>query len=1229
MVKSKTYPVIALLLGLALVLGAEFFAEQVERPIDKIESSQAFAKTLDEKTERTINLIKSTQSQILSKGAHRVQLENNTSYQKLFEDEGILIAAYHNQELVLWSHNAVSPANLREIASRGTEIYHFENGWYRLLYLTNGRDEYLGAIQIKKTFPYNNSFLDNGFRKGFDLPWLNDIHTDAIVGGVKLKADHQSFYLSYNENPTQSLFKALIHIFSAVFGSLLILWALFRLLLSHPKRKPIHGIGFILIVLGLRIVSLHGGWPSYVTAFDLFSPTVYASSDGWPSLADLLINSVLILLSSFVIAGLFERFLGKSSASIRFLHAIGLASLLAFSMYVNFLLKGLVIHSSIPFEINSITALNAYSFLGILSMGLLYYSCFKLYDGLAKAIAKSGYTQGQLGLILAIAALVWILVNHFIGIVDLIYVLWPIALLTGLFYFRIFLDVQGRNFGGIILGIVFFAALGSHSFIKYSSSREHAQRKVFAEKLAVDDDPVAELLFEDLAKRLAKDQEIRNVFEENDLHSRETLQGFISSRYFNGYWSRYDVEIFAYEADSTVWGKLPSVRPKTFRDVLRQINTYGEPTELVDQLFFMFNTEDLVTYIAIVPLHYSLSTSPDGFIVIELSSKLFPQQLGFPSLLIDEGFQASHISENYATARYAYGKLISSRGRYPYQSHPGNFDDIYESQEFLRKRGYEHLVSRVDQNTLLILSKELKSPLDKATTLSYLCAIFGVLFVLLLAIKNLALSRSSFTLNLNQKVQGLLVILTLTSLLLFTFATQYFIREKYTEKNQSQISEKMQSILMELGHKLGEEEQINYDMIDYLNRLLSQFSFIFFTDINIYSPDGLLLASSQMRMFNEGLISRKIHPEAYTHLRYLDQVEFINQEKVGQMAFLSGYAPFYNDRGELLAYVNLPYFAKQTELENEISSFLIAVVNVFVLLFLLSILFGLYTAQWITAPLRAIRENLQGIELGKANRLIAYSGTDEIGRLVNAYNDKVAELENNAALLAQSERESAWREMAKQVAHEIKNPLTPMKLNIQYLERSLSNGGHIDEARIEKISKQLIEQIDTLTGIANAFSNFAQMPKAQETKVDLVHLLDSAVGLYDKFEKINIHADFGSISQAFIMADKEQMLRVFNNLIKNAIQATDGQAHRVIRIGLKESEGGYQASVSDNGKGIAPEDRQRIFMPNFTTKSGGMGLGLALSKNIVEQSGGKIWFESIGSSDTSFFVWMPKGETPE
>ncbi len=1226
MVNLSKYSLVALLIGLALVLGAEFFAEQVERPIDKIKSSENFAKCLDERTDRTINLIKNTQSQILAKGAKRVQLENNQFYQQIFEDEGILIAAYHNNDLVLWSHNAVSPANLKEIASKGTELYRFENGWYRLIYLTNGRDEYLGAIQIKKTFPYDNSFLDNGFRKGFDLPWLNDIHTEKVVGGVKLKADHQSFYLSFYENPTQSFFKALIHISLAIVGALLILWALFRLLLRRPKYHPVYSLAFVLVIFVLRVISLHSGWPSYVTAFDLFSPTVYASSAGWPSLADMLINSALILLSSLVLSRLFERSLKKPSTLTRVLHVLVLATLLACSMYVNYLLKGLVIHSSIPFEINSITALNAFSFVGILAMGLLYYSCFKLFDGLAKAIGSSEYTVVQLGLMLSVTALFWILVNHYLGIVDLIYVLWPIALILALFYFRIFLRVEGRNFGGIILGIVFFAALGSHSFIKYSSSREHAQRKVFAEKLAVDDDPVAEILFEDLASRLAKDPEIRNVFEENDLHSRETLQGFISSRYFNGYWSRYDVEIFAYEADSTVWGKLPSVRPKTFRDVRQKIETYGEPTELVEQLYFMFNTEDLVTYIAIVPLHYSLSEAPDGFIVIELSSKLFPQQLGFPSLLIDEGFQTTHISENYATARYAYGKLISSRGRYPYQSHPGNFDDIYESQEFLKKRGYEHLVSRVDQNTLLVLSKELKSPLDKATTLSYLCAIFGSLFVLLLAIKNIVLGRSSFTVNLNQKVQGLLVILTLTSLLLFTFATQYFIREKYTEKNQSQISEKMQSILMELGHKLGEEEQINYDMIDYLNRLLSQFSFIFFTDINIYSPDGLLLASSQMRMFNEGLISRKIHPEAYTHLRYLDQVEFINQEKVGRMAYLSGYAPFYNDRGELLAYVNLPYFAKQTELENEISSFLIAVVNVFVLLFLLSILFGLYTAQWITAPLRAIRENLQGIELGKANRLIAYSGTDEIGRLVHAYNDKVAELENNAALLAQSERESAWREMAKQVAHEIKNPLTPMKLNIQYLERSLSNGGQVDEERIEKISKQLIQQIDTLTGIANAFSNFAQMPKAQETKVDLVHLLDSAVGLYDKFEKINIHADFGSITQAFIMADKEQMLRVFNNLIKNAIQATDGQSHRVIRIDLKEFEGGYQTSVSDNGKGIALEDRQRIFMPNFTTKSGGMGLGLALSKNIVEQSGGKIWFESIGSSDTSFFVWMPKGD---
>ena len=1226
---STKQAIFIFLAGIILVLSARFSADLVDRRVDKISESKAFARELDRKTNRALTVIENLQKEIRLKGAKRTQLKNDPFFQDLYENEGIVIAIYRNDNLALWSYNSISPISLLRAASNGTEIYKFDNGWYRLLYLTDGVDEYCAAILLKNAFPYENNYLDNSFQKDFRQNSLIAISNRSIPGSVKMKANYQSFFLVFDDGENTNWARSFIYILFSLLGGLALLTSLTVFAMNLRHRIPAWPlfIGYVAVVCGLRYLSLIAGWPAYISSLDLFSPTIYASSEIFPSLLDLCLNIVLLVFLAaigryVIIPGSKKMSVGKATAFFTLLVLL----LLVYSGWINAIEKGLVINSNIPFDINNIIGLNSYSFLGIIASSVLFASFYLLADGVIKFSNRSGIKKEISVLIILLASILSIWVQHLMGIKDLVFVLWPTALLLVLSYYRFNSDQTRTNMVKLILTVVFFAGLASHNFLKYTHSREHAQRQILADKLSVDDDPVAELLYNDLVKQLVKDKGVREVFEENELHTRETLEDYVLSRYFTGYWGKYNIKMYAFLGDSSIWGKLPAVRPFTFREMENRIEKYGEPSPMNPKLFYMYNSDDYTTYMAVLPLHYSLAPEPDGFFVFEMSSKLFPQQLGFPSLLIDQSSRANTESVPYATARYVGGRLISSRSDYPFQSHPGSFGNVEEGKKYIVKRGYEHLVTRVDKSTIVVLSKPLLSPLDKATSFSYLCVIFGFALSIGLIIRAVILNRQPFNFNLNQKIQALLVILTITSLFLFAFATKYYIEEKYREKNQRQISEKMQSILLEVKSKMGEEESLNYDMSDLLNRMLSQFSYIFFTDINIYSPDGNLLASSQMRMFNEGLLSRKINPEAYAHVRYLDEVEYIHEEKIGNLNYISGYTPFYNDRGELLAYINLPYFAKQTELENEISNFLVSVINIFVLLFLLSILIGLFISQWITAPLRAIRESLAGIELGKTNRMIGYKGSDEIGRLVQEYNSKVAELEHNAEKLAQSERESAWREMAKQVAHEIKNPLTPMKLNIQHLERSIERTGTVDPEQIKRLSANLIGQIDALSTIANAFSNFARMPQATVEEIDLAQLLNNAANLYDNFDNVHFINQIPEGSKTTVLADRKQLLRVFNNLIKNAVQAVDSNEKGFVEITLKRHDSGYLASFIDNGVGIKKEDSVKIFVPNFTTKSRGMGLGLAMSKNIVEYSNGKIWFESDEGLGSIFYVWLPEGE---
>jgi two-component system, NtrC family, nitrogen regulation sensor histidine kinase NtrY len=294
-----------------------------------------------------------------------------------------------------------------------------------------------------------------------------------------------------------------------------------------------------------------------------------------------------------------------------------------------------------------------------------------------------------------------------------------------------------------------------------------------------------------------------------------------------------------------------------------------------------------------------------------------------------------------------------------------------------------------------------------------------------------------------------------------------------------------------------------------------------------------------------------------------------------------------------------------------------------VLLFALSIITAIFISNYVTKPLKLIQDKLSNIRLGKTNEPIEWKENDEIGNLVSEYNRMISELSKSAELLAKSERESAWREMAKQVAHEIKNPLTPMKLSVQHLQRTYKDHAPDMDVKMERLTKTIIEQIDTLSSIATEFSNFAKMPKANLEPVNLFDTIINTVDLYKNTGEDEIIFENRTSTAPLVLADKEQLIRVFNNLIKNATQASPEGIKGKIIITLTKESGQYLTSISDNGTGISEDVLDKIFMPNFTTKTGGMGLGLAMVKNIIETINGRIWFETKSNVGTTFYVALP------
>ncbi|RPI42140.1 MAG: HAMP domain-containing protein, partial [Bacteroidetes bacterium] len=561
-------------------------------------------------------------------------------------------------------------------------------------------------------------------------------------------------------------------------------------------------------------------------------------------------------------------------------------------------------------------------------------------------------------------------------------------------------------------------------------------------------------------------------------------------------------------------------------------------------------------------------------------------------------------------------------GEYPYRRTSGFYTTGEVTFGKVTVDGYDHMIYNVDEKNTIIVGSQSVTPVDSLISFSYIFAFSFLLLAVIFLLSTVRLARPAFNWSFKNRI-----LYSMAGILFFTFllicsGTVYFIVQQYRNEQNDNLRNTMRSVTVELIHKVGYEDNLqNWSSEDYYNleELLRKFSNVFYTDINLYDASGDLLATSRPEIFDRQLLSRRMNRLVYERLSRENASEYIHNEHIGQMRYISAYIPLLNAENEFLAYLNLPYFTQSGELAKDITNLVVAVINIYMILLLVVLVLSVILADRITQPLRMIQNRIARVSLSRKNEKIRYERRDEIRGLVEEYNYMVEELEQSAVLLAQSERETAWREMAKQIAHEIKNPLTPMKLNVQHLQRTLEEGTN-DPEMVHRISATLIEQIDSLSAIANEFSDFAKMPRARNEKINLISKLKNLVQLFEGSDKAEIELDTGAGERIQVYADKEQLMRVFINLVKNGLQAIpEGKSGR-IRISV-DTDGDRHVTVSfrDNGKGIPEGIRDRLFQPNFTTKSGGMGMGLAISNKIIRSLGGKIWYETEMERGTTFF----------
>lgn len=386
-------------------------------------------------------------------------------------------------------------------------------------------------------------------------------------------------------------------------------------------------------------------------------------------------------------------------------------------------------------------------------------------------------------------------------------------------------------------------------------------------------------------------------------------------------------------------------------------------------------------------------------------------------------------------------------------------------------------------------------------------------------------------------------------------------------------------------------------------------------DIHVYGLNGELLATSSPALFDSGLLSRRMAPKAF----FSEEHATICYEQIATHPYLVSYVPFHNGSFVTIGYIAVPSFMSEQRRNAEVDALLSRLLPPYIIVLLVALLFSFLAAKSMTAPLSMLADKMRRFAIGGNNNHIDYPYHDELGALVERYNLLVDQVEESAEQLARAEREGAWRTMARQIAHEINNPLTPMKLSVQKLQMKRGTEG-FDEY-FDKTTKMLIAEIDNLAHIAQSFSAFAKQPEVITTEVDIAEKLSNVITLQRANDEQIPVRYVGADSGVMVRADNEQIAQVFVNVIRNALQASPTDIIVVLNAAYSERE--VQISISDDGTGIPENIQARIFQPNFTTKSTGNGLGLAISKHIVEGSGGRIEFET-SPKGTTFYITLRK-----
>ena len=1183
--RKLTYKKIPLLLFLLAVVF--FVMSMTGNNIDN--DTQDIAKKTEKRIVKRINILNGYIDEVLN------STPSENSSLKIPDD--MVIYKYVNDSLTAWVNqfpiinDDISTrmviqrltnfrTRLTSPLTRAKEEFSYINlgpKWY-IIKEVNGQnnDKIVAGLEIKNTLIDDLRTSENGVNPRFRLPGRFSIEPINHSGGTEIDIDG---------NP---MFKIICDTGSALtfFNNSLLRWtALLLLVIAMVLFLGIHRTikTYIVVVVTLSVLCFMAYlWGTQMTdTLPLFSPSTYADGTFFFSLGSLIIvNSYITLLCvcTYMINGKIISHIRRNKTYRKrrlIIHGcITIAAGILIALYTHYTLKSLIFNSNVYLELHRIQGDMGFTIIVYFSFTALL-SCILLQMQMLRPAARELF-----------------------GIRYSIY------------------DPKTIAAFALILAAYFSATAESYGFQK-----EQRRVQVWANMLAVERDLALEIQLRSVENAIASDQLI------SALANMENGGGIILSRIKESYLPRISQE---YSISISIIKDTDRESAMKFNHVL------DKGTAISGGSHFMFMGDDTGrSKYAGVFMYYN-SGHGVSRLLIEIEPNTNREDRGYYSLLgMFSNSSRVNVPADYSYAKYIDGKLTMFTGNYPY---PTVFYDNINKDELARSggmvqrfRNHVHFISLVSSNEIIMISRPQRNVLVYFTSFSYLFLILaGTLMIFSRTRKQRAFKSNYYRTRINT------IILSTSILILVSMAAVsiLFVYKRNEVNMHNLMSSKISTV-----QALTESRTRNFRSFQDLSTqefgiAMENICNTTKSDLTFYTPEGKVFRSTTPEVFEKMVLGSRINQEAYHNICRLNQRFYIHREKIADYSYWALYAPIFNDNQDLLAIICVPYTTQNYDFRREAFFHAALIISLFLLLLIASLIFSTREVNSMFTPLIEMGKKMNRADINNLEPIV-YNREDEISSLVEAYNRMVAELSISTEKLALAERDKAWSQMARQVAHEIKNPLTPIKLEIQRLIRMKQKGGGAWEEKFDKVTAVVLEHIDILTETANEFSTFAKLYSEDPVLIDLDKTLKDQLQIFDNKE--NVHIQYMGMPEAYVMAPKPQLIRVFVNLLTNAIQAVEIQQKEALELGkepekgrvlicLRKStiEGYYDIVFDDNGPGVSDDNLHKLFTPNFTTKSGGTGLGLAICRKIIEKCEGEIRYQrSFALGGASFIVTLP------